>query len=73
MIVNELADATVHDVDSGILADITDTVGPAPYFDVNGDDRITAADAVQVINEIARRDTSDPEAFDLALLDLDDE
>ncbi len=54
VIINELANQTVHDPATSELFEITDTVGPPPFYDVNGDGKITAVDALQVINAMER-------------------
>ena len=55
LIINELRRVTVHDPqDDSKLFPITDEVGPPPYYDVTGDGRITALDALQVINRMTR-------------------
>lgn len=54
-VINELAAARVHDIATRELVEITDTVGPAPYYDVNGDNLLTATDALLIINQLARR------------------
>ncbi len=73
MIINELRSANVYDSATGKLPIVSDDVHPAPFYDVNGDGKLSAVDAIQVINEISRRDKAEPELFDLAILDLGNE
>jgi hypothetical protein len=73
VVLNELARASVHHRSTNKLFEITDTVGPPPFYDVNGDGFITPRDALRVINEVARQQAAEPEAFDEALEALLDE
>ncbi|MCA9138587.1 MAG: hypothetical protein KDB00_17570 [Planctomycetales bacterium] len=73
VILNELARATVHHRSTNKLFEITDEVGPPPFYDVNGNGFITPLDALRVINEVARQQAAEPEMFDEALAELLDE
>ena len=66
-VINELARVTVHDPETNELAEITDEVGPPPFYDVNGDGLITPLDALGVINEISRRQSMEAEQVDDAI------
>ncbi|MEM1067288.1 MAG: putative Ig domain-containing protein [Planctomycetota bacterium] len=76
LVINQLARPTVHDPETRLLIEITDSVGPPPYYDVNSDGLVSALDALQVINQLARQSSQgEPESFDdalLAILDDDD-
>ena len=73
IVINELARVSVHDPITNKLAEITDEVGPPPFYDVTGDGFITPLDALHVINQLARQQQFNPESVDSALEGLLDE
>ncbi len=55
------------------MVPITETVRPAPFYDVDGNGAMSALDVVRVINALSQRSSAEPESNDAALLSLLDD